>query len=241
MFDDGAHGRAKIGYVLLATEQTIEDDVYRLRPDGVGVHFTRVSIPDSITVATLGDIGDSLAEAAALLLPDGTLDVVAYACTSGSVVLGEDRTFAELNRGAPKAKATSLITGVVRALRAVGAERIVIGTPYLDEINRIEAEYMRRCGFDILAIDGLNIERDSDMVRVAPNYIAEFAAAIDRPDADAVFISCGALRALQVVDSIETTLGKPVIVSNQAMIWDTLRLAGIDDKIDGYGRLFRDH
>jgi len=241
VFDDGAHGRAKIGYVLLATEQTIEDDVYRLRPDGVGIHFTRVPIPDSITVATLGDIGDSLAEATALLLPDGTLDVVAYACTSGSVVLGEDRIFAELNRGAPGAKATSLITGVMRGLRAIGAERIVVGTPYLDEINRIEADYMRRCGFDVLAIHGLGIERDSDMVRVAPGYIADFAAAIDRPDADAVFISCGALRTLDVVEAIETALGKPVVASNQAMIWDTLRLAGIDDRIGGYGRLLRDH
>ena len=241
VFDDGAHGRAKIGYVLLATEQTIEDDVYRLRPDGVGIHFTPVPIPDSITVATLGDIGDNLAEAAALLLPDGTLDVVAYACSSGSVVLGEERTFAELNRGAPGAKATSLITGVMRGLRAVGAERVVVGTPYLDEINRIEADYMRRCGFDVLAIHGLGIERDSDMVRVAPGYIADFAAAIDRPDADAVFLSCGALRSLDVVEAIETALGKPVVVSNQAMIWDTLRLAGINDRIDGYGRLLRDH
>jgi len=241
VFDDGAHGRAKIGYVLLATEQTIEDDVYRLRPDGVGVHFTRVPIPDSITVSTLGDIGDSLAEAAALLLPDGTLDVVAYACTSGSVVLGEDHIFAELNRGAPGAKATSLITGVMRGLRAVGAKRIVVGTPYLDEINRIEAHYMGRCGFDVLAIHGLNIERDSDMVRVAPGYIADFAKSIDRPDADAVFVSCGALRTLAVVDAVESALGKPVIASNQAMIWDTLRLAGIGDPIEGYGSLLRDH
>ena len=48
-FDDGRHPRAKIGYVLLATEQTVQDDVLTLRPPGVGVHFTRAAIPDSIT------------------------------------------------------------------------------------------------------------------------------------------------------------------------------------------------
>ena len=90
-FDRGRHYRAKIGYLLLATEQTIQDDVMALRPEGVGMHFARTPIPDSITVETLGAIGDSLAEAASLILPDGSLDVICYACTSGSIVLGDRR------------------------------------------------------------------------------------------------------------------------------------------------------
>jgi len=236
-FDAGRHPRAKIGYVLLATEQTVQDDVLALRPAGVGVHFARVAIPDSITNATLAAQVDLLADAAATLLPDGSLDVVCYACTSGSLVIGEQRVFTELRRGAPGAQATSLITGVLRALRALAVKRVVVATPYLDEINAREAAYMEQAGFQVLDIQGLNLERDSDMVRVAPEYIAEFAASIDRPDADAVFVSCGALRTLDVVDELEARLGKPVICSNQAMIWDCLRLAGIDDKVSGYGRL----
>ncbi|MBT4890043.1 MAG: arylmalonate decarboxylase [Rhodospirillales bacterium] len=239
-FDEGRHWRAKIGYVLLATEQTISDDVYTLKPTGVGVHFARAPIPDSITNETLLAQADHLAPAAATILPDGSLDVVCYGCTSGSLVIGEDRVFSELNKGAPGAKATSLITGVLRALRTVGAHKIVVATPYLDEINQAEAIYMRKAGFDILSITGLNIEKDSEMVRVAPDYIAEFAASIDKPDADAVFISCGALRSLDVVEQLEQRLKKPVICSNQAMIWDTLRLADINDKINGYGSLLRD-
>jgi maleate isomerase len=240
-FDEGRHPRAKIGYVLLATEQTIEEDVMRLKPPGVGVHFTRAAIPDSITAETLADQAPSLGEAAALILPDGSLDVICYACTSGSIVIGEERVFAELRRGAPGSKATSLITGVTRALRALGARKLVVATPYLDEINALEADYLEAAGFDLLDIQGLNIERDSDMVRVTPDFIAEFAAGLDRPDADTVFISCGALRSLEVVEALEQQLAKPVVCSNQAMIWDTLRLAGIGDRIPGYGRLFRDH
>jgi len=240
-FDQGRHPRAKIGYVLLATEQTIEEDAMRLKPPDVGAHFTRAAIPDSITAATLADQAPGLGEAAALILPDGSLDVVCYACTSGSIVIGEARVFAELARGAPGAKATSLITGVIRALRTLEARRLVVATPYLDEINALEADYLEDAGFELLDIQGLNIEHDSDMVRVAPDFIAEFAAGLDRPDADAVFISCGALRSLEVVEALEQQLGKPVVCSNQAMIWDTLRLAGIDDRILGYGRLFREH
>jgi len=236
-FDDGRHHRAKIGFVLLATEQTIQDDVMRLRPDGVGIHFARAAIPDSITNATLAAQAELLAESAATLLPDGSLDVICYACTSGSLVIGEERVARELNKGAPNARATSLITGVIRALKAVNAKRIVIATPYLDEINQREAVYLQNAGFDVLSITGLNLERDSDMVRVAPDYIAEFALSLDRPDADAIFVSCGALRTLDVIGTIEQRAGKPAIASNQAMIWDTLRLAGIGDRMGGYGKL----
>ena len=100
---------------------------------------------------------------------------------------------------------------------------------------------MEGAGFQVLDIQGLELERDSDMVRVAPGYIAEFAAGVDRPDADAVFVSCGALRTLDVVDDLERRLGKPVVCSNQAMIWDCLRLAGIRDRFEGFGALLRDH
>ena len=236
-FDEGSHPRAKIGYVLLATEQTVQDDVIKLRPPGVGIHFARAAIPDSITSESLAAQADLLADCAASLLPDGSLDVVCYACTSGSLVIGEERVFAELNRGAPNAQATSLISGVIRALKTLQASRIVIATPYLDEVNQREVDYLEQAGFEVISICGLNLEKDSDMVRVAADYITEFALAQDHPDADAIFVSCGALRTLDVIGEIEARAGKPAICSNQAMIWDCLRLAGIEDRFEGFGRL----
>jgi len=236
-FDDGRHYRAKIGYLLLATEQTIEDDVMKLCPDGVGVHFTRVPIPDSITNETLAAQANLLADHASTLLPDGSLDVVCYACTSGSLVIGENKVHQELSKGVPTAKPTSLIRSVIQALRAINAKRIVVATPYLDEINQLEVGYLENAGFEVLTISGLNLEKDSDMVRVAPDFISEFALSIDQDEADAIFISCGALRSLDVVDQIESKAKKPVITSNLAMIWETLRLAGINDQIQGYGKL----
>jgi len=214
--------------------------MFTLRPEGVGIHFARAPIPDSITVETLARQVDDLAPAAATLLPDGSLDVVCYACTSGSLVIGEERVHDELRKGAPGAQATSLIASVLAALRAVGARRIAVATPYLDAINHQEAAYMDAAGFEITAIRGLNVEKDSDMIRLRPDYLAEFAASVDSADADAVFISCGALRSLDIVDTLEQKLGKPVICSNQAMMWHCLRLAGIPDRLDGYGSLFRD-
>lgn len=240
-FDDGRHSRAKIGFVLLATEQTIEDDVFKLCPEGVGLHFTRAAIPDSITVESLTRHADDLARAASTLLPDGSLDVICYACTSGSLVIGEENVFAELKKGAPNAKATSLITAVLNALRTIEAKRVAVATPYLEEINRREADYMSAAGFEITNIQGLNLEKDSDMIRVRPAFLAEFAASVDTPDADALFISCGALRSIEIVDQLEQKLGKPVLCSNQAMMWDVLRRAGIRDRMRGFGSLLREH
>lgn len=145
----------------------------------------------------------------------------------------------ELSRGAPKARPTTLITGVIRALRALQARRIVVATPYLDEINVLEQRYLQKRGFEVLDIQGMNIVKDTDMVRVTPDFIMEYAKSIDRPDANAIFVSCGALRTLDIIDDLEREVGKPVIASNQAMLWDVLRLAGVEDKIEGYGSLLQ--
>ena len=241
LFDKGRHARAKIGFVLLATEQTIEDDMFLLRPEGVCVHFARAAIPDSITVESLTRHAGDLARAAETILPDGSLDVICYACTSGSLVIGEENVFAELRKGAPKAEPTSIITAVLNALRTLGATRVAVATPYLDEINQQEADYMAAAGFEITNIQGLNLEKDSDMILVRPEFLAEFAASVDTPDADALFISCGALRSLDIIEALEQKVGKPIICSNQAMMWDVLRRAGINDRIEGYGSLLRNH
>jgi maleate isomerase len=239
-FDRGRNWRGKIGFVLIPNEQTIEADMMRVAPDGVGVYFSRATMPHEISTNALSKLGDSLAETAGRILPDDKLDVVCFACTSGSVAVGEARAVAELKKGAPGAEATTLLTGVKEALRRFAARRLVVGTPYVDELNTNVARNLVDSGFEIADFQGLGLNYDHEMIRVSPDYLIEFAQAIDRPDADALLLSCGALRSLDVVDEIERKLGKPVIGSNQAMIWECLRLAGVEDRIEGYGRLFRE-
>ncbi len=240
-FDDGRHHRAKLGFVVLAMEQTIEEDMMRLAPPGVGVHFSRAPMANQVTAANLAAMVDGLANSAALILPDGDLEVVCYACTSGSVVMGEDVVCSELAKGCPGAVPTTLVSGVFAALDTLRARRVVVATPYLDEVNQIEVDYMEGLGYEVLDLVGMGITNDADMVRVTPGYIRDLAISIDRPDADAIFVSCGALRTVEVIDEIEEATGKPCVASNQAMLWHCLRLAGIDDQLVGLGRLFREH
>ncbi|UCH23575.1 MAG: aspartate/glutamate racemase family protein [Deltaproteobacteria bacterium] len=240
-FDKGYGWRARIGFVLIATDRIIEREMFRLAPEGVGVYFTRLPSEDRITLETLAAMEKGLTDAAACLLPGCGLDVICFACTSGSAVIGEERVIAKLSRGAPGARATTLISGVIRALQTLKTHRLVVATPYLDEINDLEARYLQKIGFEVLDIQGMNILKDTDIGKVAPDFILEYAQSLDRPDAQAIFVSCGALRTLDIIDKLEQRVGKPVVTSNQAMFWDTLRLAGIADKIEGYGRLLRLH
>ena len=132
----------------------------------------------------------------------------------------------------------TLVTGVVDALRELDVKKIVVGTPYLDEINTNEAEFLYQKGFEVLDIQGLNLETGIEFGTVTPTYWARFALEIDTPEAEAIFLSCGGIRALEVAADIEKLAGKPVITSNQAQMWSCLRRAGIGDHIKGFGEIF---
>ncbi len=236
--DAGRYPRAKLGFVVLAMEQTVEEDVFRLAPPGVGVHFSRMAMSNEATLETLKAMAPGIEAAAALLRPDDRLDAVCYTCNCGTMVIGEERVRAALARGRPGPKTTTVMTGVARSLKALGAHRISVATPYLDEINSHVAAFLRGHGFEIVEFQGLNLQTNLEVDCVAPEFLLEFAQSVDRPEADAVFVCCGALRTLDMVADLERAIGKPAVVSNQAMMWDMLRLAGIEDRIEGYGRLF---
>ncbi|MDH5355542.1 MAG: arylmalonate decarboxylase [Gammaproteobacteria bacterium] len=237
--DQGRHNRAKLGFILMSTDLAAEADFTDMAPDGVGIHITRLKTDDYTTNETLSRHIEHMAEAASRIQPDTRPDVISYSCTSGSIVIGEDRIKKEIKKGAPYAIPMTLVTGVVDALQELNVKKLVVGTPYLDEINTNEAEFLIEKGFDLLDIQGLNLTTGIEFGRVTPSYWKQFALEIDRPDADAIFLSCGGIRALEVAEEIEQTTGKPVITSNQGQMWSCLRRAGIDDVIEGFGQIFR--
>jgi maleate isomerase len=231
------HHRGLLGFIVMATDLVMEENLYRMAPKGVGVSIARVASPLEVSNAGLREHINTMASAASLLQPDQPPDLVCYACTSGSIVIGEEKVAAEIRRGAPRSRPMTLVTSVVDALRTLNISRLVVATPYLDEINTLELNYLIDQGFSVLDIQGLNVSDGAIMGRIEPGFIKEFALSMDRPEAEAIFISCGGIRTLDVVQEIEDTAGKPVICSNQAMMWSCLRRIGVADPISGYGRL----
>lgn len=236
--DGGRHHRAQLGFILMSTDLACEADVFAMAPEGVGVHITRLKTEDRTTTETLAGHIVHMADAASRLQPDMRPDVICYGCTSGSIVNGEERVFEEIRKGAPWAVPMCIATGVVDALRELDARKIVVGTPYLDEINVAEAVFLDEKGFDVVDIQGLNLKTGLEFGKVTPGYWKEFAIEIDDPEVDAIFLSCSGIRALDVIEEIETATGKPCITSNQAQFWSCLRRAGIADELEGFGQLF---
>ena len=236
--DKGRHSRARLGCILMSTDLAAESDFYDIAPKDVAIHITRLKTDDQTTNETLSKHIEFMADAASRIQPDTKPDVISYSCTSGSIVIGEDKIKEEIKKGAPYAIPMTLVTGVVDALRELKVKNLVVGTPYLDEINTKEAEFLNNKGFSVLNIQGLNLTKGIEFGTVTPDYWVKFAEEINEESADAIFLSCGGIRSTEVIDQIEQKTGKPVITSNQAQMWSCLRRAGVDDQISGFGKLF---
>ena len=237
-FDKGRHSRARLGFILMSTDLAAESDFFDISPKDVAIHITRLKTDDYTTNETLSKHIEFMADAASRIQPDTKPDVISYSCTSGSIVIGEDRVKEEIKKGAPYAIPMTLVTGVVDALRELKVKNLVVGTPYLDEINTNEAEFLFNKGFSVLNIQGLNLTKGIEFGTVTPDYWIKFAEEINEESADAIFLSCGGIRSTEVIDQIEQRVGKPVITSNQAQMWSCLRRAGVEDNISGFGKLF---
>jgi maleate isomerase len=239
--EPGIAHRARIGLIVLASDHTIEQEWRRMLDlDGVAVYHSRIPNSPTITPETLKEMEAGLTAAADVILPGVPLDVVAYGCTSGAMVIGEDRVAERIRAARPGVKVTTPITGALAAIHALGARRIALLTPYIDRINRMMRDYIEARGIGVPAMGSFNNENDNEVARIAPESLREAAVELARePSVDAVFVACTSLRLAAVVEEIEEASGKPAISSNHAMAWHALRLAGYREPVPGFGRLFR--
>lgn len=238
--DTGIAGRARIGLIVLANDHTVEHEFRRIveRP-GVAVYVTRIASSHLITPATLAEMEHRIADCSAVILPHAPLNVVAYGCTSASIVLGEDTVFARIRDARPEADPTTPVTAALAAFQVLGARRIALLTPYSRTVNERVRAYIAERGFDVPVSATFNVEDDNAVACISPDSIRRAILDIGRRgDTDMVFLSCTSLRLADAAAAIEAELGKPVISSNLALAWHSLRLAGIAEPAPEYGRLF---
>lgn len=238
--DGGLAHRARIGLAALAGNQTTEFEFAQiLKIDGVAFYTAR--LPDSITITpeTLRETESHLAQAVGLILPGLALDVVGFTCTSAAIVNGEDNVFARIREARPGVRCTTPITAALAALKAMGARRIALLTPYMQEINEMMRRYIEDRDVAVPVMGSFNNSNDHEVARITPDSIEAATVALAREDkVDAVFVSCGSLRVVSIVERLEAAIGRPVTSSNHAMAWHCLRLAGVTDKLPGLGRLY---
>lgn len=233
--------RARIGVIAPPSNTVNEAEFARMAPDGVTFHFTRSPLhadPAADDFKTmLADVDRAMGD-----LASAKVDLAAYACTAGSMACPADRLLGKM-REVGGVDAVSTAGAILDALAALGVTRIAMASPYTDETNAHERAFLERHGLSVVAMAGLGLNTSLDGIqkisRVAPADVYDHARSVDRPEAEALLICCTDFNTLDVIEPMEKELGKPVLSSNTATFWASLRAAGIDDRLESYGALLR--
>jgi maleate cis-trans isomerase len=235
--------RAKIGRISPSPETVGAEEWRRFLPDGVCLVETRTLIHD-VTLEGLSETVKQV-ERAALELASAEVDVILQAGTAIAFFngFGHDQELSRRINAATGIKATTSLTAVVEALRALKIHRLAIATSYLAEIEVRLVDVLEKSGFKVAAIRGMGLKRSIDMGRVLPEETYRLAREVVRsaPEADGILISCGNLRTFEAIEPLETDTGLPVVTSNQAGLWQALRIVGVNERLPSLGRLLREH
>ena len=236
--------RARLGFMIPPQNPTVEREMTELLPRGVSAHYQRM-----VSRGAVGTLDNLQARAASHLAHmDDTVgliagvepDVIVLAHTATSYALGKAgeaklTQHLEAMTGIPF---TSALVSAVAAFAALGVRRVAVGTAYDMALTLRGKAVLEEYGLEVVAAECLPDVKsifDESQAR-----IYKLARSIDRPDADAVFLSGVGLPTIALLGALESDLGKPVLSSVAAMTWNALRLAGIGSPVAGYGRLLED-
>lgn len=229
-----------LGLLVLQVDETIEQDFRRLLdPRSVKLHVSRLPSGAELTPNTIAGMEAELAPAAALLPPAAQFDAIAYACTSGTTLIGASRVHTLIGKAARTHAVTDPLTAALTATRALGLKRIGIVSPYVATVAGPIRRAFEAAGLEVPQTLSFGEEVEARVARIDPASIADAARALVRQAAlDGVFLSCTNLRTLDIIPALEGELGLPVLSSNQVLCWHMARLAGIAAIQDAPGRIF---
>lgn len=238
-------GRARIGVLVPYTNTNLEPDMTLLLPEGVSAHFMRMGgydedeIPDEDQMAGLGSAD---LDAPLSLLQGAKPDVVLYGCTSATLSHGPsfDRDLARKIISQSGAQTVTAAGALVAALNTLGVTRIGFTSPYVPSLNDRAIAFLTDEGF--ATVSRAEVDEalgNAGQGALAPDAVFDLGKRADSPEAEAIVLSCTDMRSVEVIDRLEQAVGKPVVTSNQAMIFQALQMLGISDAPPGYGRLLK--
>ena len=233
--------RARLGFLLPPGNPTIEPELTAMLPRGVSLHFQRMvarGTPGALdgqaerNASMVAHLGESI-EMLALVRPD----IIVIGHTATSYDLGRTEEAALLDRLANESgtRVTTAFASVAAALERLGVKRVALGAPYSAETTEKGRAHLEAHGFAVVNHD--NLKGVANIYDETAERAYRLARSVDRPEAQAVFLSGTGMPTISVLDMLETDLQKPVISSNAAMMWLALRACGVNQPIAGYGRL----
>ena len=242
-FLNGDSRRARLGIVMPSVNTVMEPWSQRTVPAGVGVFAARMFIPPATTAETLIEMDRTEGKAAIRQLSSVLPDVIAYGCTASSIVQGleyDAHLRAEIAE-TYKVASTTAAHAILTAARTLGAASVSIVSPYTEQVDAAEHAYFKSAGLKVHGGACLGISDGFRLAEPEPETLFELGLKGFDARSDALIVSCLNTRSHAVIASLEQAIGKPVISSTQATLWHALRLAGIEDRIAGFGRLLEIH
>ena len=228
----------KVGLIALSTDQTIEGDFNNICKNlPLEIFINRIHNQNPLTKENLLKMEDDLESVTNKILPNEKINTIAYGCTSGTIAIGEDKVKEKILLAKPGCYVTTPVTSAIKAFQQMNIKKIALFTPYPDAVNKTILEYFTKKNIQVSSFASLNLNLDSEFANVDPNYILEISSKLETKNADALFISCTALPVLNILDKLEKKIQKPVLSSNQTLIWDTIRSVRYESPIKGYGKL----
>ena len=228
----------KVGLIALSTDQTIEGDFKNICKNlPIDIFINRIHNQNPLTKENLLKMQDDLESVANKILPDEKVSTIAYGCTSGTIAIGEGKVKEKILLAKPGCYVTTPVTSAIKAFNQMNIKKIALFTPYPNAVNKTILGYFTKKNIEVSSFASLNLNLDSEFANVDPNYILEISSKLETKNADALFISCTALPVLNILDKLEQTIQKPVLSSNQTLIWDTIRSIGYKSPIKGYGKI----
>ncbi|TDT74268.1 maleate isomerase [Litoreibacter halocynthiae] len=238
----GSIGRtATLGLVVLQVDETIEQDFRRLfaGPE-VAVYVSRIPSGSNLTPNTIAQMAVDLPQAVSLLPPAAQFDVIGYACTSGTTLIGADKVASLVREHANTKAVTNPLSAAIAAFKSLDVRSIAIVSPYIASIAAPIRTAFQNAGFDVPATVSFGEEIEANVARVDPASIHAAALKIGKTAGiDAVFLSCTNLRTLDIIDDLEQRLGRHVVSSNQALAWHMGQIASAPLSPDAPGALCR--
>ncbi|MGF1724331.1 maleate cis-trans isomerase family protein [Photobacterium nomapromontoriensis] len=230
--------RTHIGLVQLSTDHSLEMDWAKLLGTQAAVFSSRVFYSSEMTPEALDRIASGISEASDLIAYGLPMDVMAFGCTSASIIIGEERVAGLLTKNRGDIPATNPWTAAQAAFKHLGAKKIAVFSPYPTDVNFPLYQQLTKAGFEVVVLGSLGIERDTDITTVSKQSMLDALEKIlPESGADLVFMSCTNLRVLDHIQEIENKFNIPVVCSNSAMFWHAMHLTGKAASCPGYGHL----
>jgi maleate isomerase len=212
--------QARIGMIIPSVNSMTEPQFNHFAPPGLGVHVARARVAGEWK-RPLAAMADEIATSAKLLA-DVAPNLIVFHCTDTSMTQGPDGEgrILEIIQAATGVAALATSRLVLEALQVLGLRRLLLLSPY--KSNQAVIDYLSASGVAVVHDVALGL-KSLEFAAVTPREWTQLARRHDRADADGIFLSCTNTTQLEAIEEIERALGKPVVNSNQAVLWGCVR------------------